>query len=61
MNTANRTIVTPIKGVVPHPKATFPYFEFNSFNKCPTIIHLRPDLKEQKKKLGVVKRKKRVL
>ncbi|KAK4372715.1 hypothetical protein RND71_008099 [Anisodus tanguticus] len=36
--------MTLIKGVVPHPGATFPYSEFNGFNKSPTTVHLGPDL-----------------
>ena len=43
-NTANRAIVTPIEGVVPHPGATLPYSEFNSFNKSSVVVCLEPDL-----------------
>ena len=43
-NTANSAIVTPIEGVVPHPGATLPYSEFNSFNKSSVVVCLEPDL-----------------
>jgi hypothetical protein len=29
---------TAIKGVVPHPGATFPYSEFNGFSKVPRLV-----------------------
>ena len=34
----------PIKGVVPHPGATFPYSEFNGFNNSPTVVGFGRDL-----------------
>jgi hypothetical protein len=36
--TANRAITTAIKGVVPHPGATFPYSEFSGLSKVPRLV-----------------------
>ena len=36
--TANRAINTAIKGVVPHPGATFPYSEFKGLSKVPRLV-----------------------
>lgn len=38
-------IMTPIKGVVSHPAATFSHSKFNHFKKSPVIIRLEQDLK----------------
>jgi hypothetical protein len=36
--TANSAITKAITGVVPHPGVTFPYSEFNGFNKVPNVV-----------------------
>jgi len=40
VNTANRAIVKPIRGVVPYPGATLPYSELSGFNDLPTRVDL---------------------
>lgn len=44
MNVANNAIATPLNGVIPHPRTTLQYFEFNGFNKFPMVAHFGPDL-----------------
>jgi hypothetical protein len=39
-NNANRVIVKPIRGVVPHLGATLPYSELSGFKDLPTPIDL---------------------